>query len=82
MQEQKVDAGHGIFTARVATPEWKARITYRLCRGGMQRRRGDTILSLFWSNERVHVARRTSARPRETHNSHARVGALTIHHRD
>ena len=34
------------------------------------------------SAKRVQAARRTSTRPRATHNSHARVGALTIHHPD
>ena len=32
--------------------------------------------------KRVHAARRTSTRPLPTHNSHARVGAMTIHHPD
>ena len=48
----------------------------------MQRRRCDTIKCLFRTIQRVHAARRTSTRPRATHNSHARVGALTIHHPD
>ena len=59
--------------------EWKGRVPYRLCQDGMQRRRGDTIKCLFRTIQRVHAARRTSTRPRATHNS---VGALTIHHPD
>ena len=67
---------------RVAPPEWIGRITYRLCPGGMQRPRGDTIQCLFRPISRVRAARRTSTRPRPTHNQHARVGAMTIHHLD
>ena len=48
----------------------------------MRRRRGDTIQCLFRTIYRVHGARRTSTRPLPTHNSHARVGAVTIHHPD
>ena len=33
-------------------------------------------------NSGQSTARRTSARPRPTHKSHARVGAMTIHHPD
>ena len=36
---------------RVAPPEWKGRITHRLCQDGMQRRRGDTIQCLFRDNQ-------------------------------
>ena len=41
----------------------------------------DTVQCFFRTIKRVHATRRTSTRPRPTHNSHARVGAL-IHRLD
>ena len=67
---------------RVAPPECVGMITYRLCRSGMQRRRSDTIQCVFRSIKRVHATPHTSTRPRPTHISHVRDGALTIHHLD
>ena len=42
----------------------------------------DTIQCLFQTISCVHAARRTRTRPRPTHNTHARVGAMTFHHPD
>ena len=67
---------------RVAPPERIGRITDRLCRGGMPRRRVTRSNACSGRSKRVHARRRTRTRPRPTHNSHARVGALTVHHPD
>ena len=82
MQEQKADAGQGIVTARAGSTAGSGKAGSPIaCVGAACSDGGVTRSNAYSGQSNVCAQRDAQAHDHdETHNSHARVGAMTIHH--